>query len=69
MSVLRGLRRPRNDEHIITPNHSFEPLRTAYNRKNHSNLKGRSDRHSTLKLKMTHTISPQAFHRYITPSR
>jgi hypothetical protein len=69
MSVLRGLRRPRNDEHIITPNHSFEPLRTAYNRKNHSNLKGSSNNYSMLILKVTHTISPQAFHNRITASR
>jgi hypothetical protein len=42
MSVMRVSKRPRNDEHIITPNHNFESLRTAYNPKNHSILKGKS---------------------------
>ena len=58
MSVLRGLERPRNDEYIITPNPYFESLRTAYNPKKHSNLKGKSNRHSMLLQKAIHTISP-----------
>jgi hypothetical protein len=69
MSVLRVLKRPRNDEHIIAPNHCFESLRTAYNPKKHSNLKGKSNSYPMLILKVTHTISPQAFHRRITLSR
>jgi len=58
MSVLRVSKRPRNDEHIITPNPSFETLRTVYNPKKHSILKGKSSHQSTLMLKVTHTISP-----------
>jgi len=53
---------PRNDEYIITPNHLFEPLRTAYNLKKHSNLKGKG-------LNSIHTISTQAFHNPVTLSR
>jgi hypothetical protein len=41
MSVMRVLKRPRNDGHIITLNYCFESLRTAYNPKNHSILKGK----------------------------
>ena len=58
MSVLRRSEHPRNDEHIITPNPYFEPLRTAYNSKKHSNLKGKSNRHSRLLQKVIHTFSP-----------
>ena len=57
MSVLRGLRRPRNDEHIITPNPCFETLRTAYNPKKHSILKGKANHHAMMQ-EVTHTISP-----------
>ena len=53
---------PRNDEYIITPNHLFEPLRTAYKPKKHSNLKGNG-------LNSIHTISTQAFRSPITLSR
>lgn len=31
---------PRNDDHIMTPDGQFEPLRTAYNSKKPSKLKG-----------------------------
>ena len=62
MSELRVYWRPRNDEHIMTPNTTFEPLRTAYNPKKHSNLKGMG--HNSI-----HTISTQAFHSPITLSR
>jgi hypothetical protein len=43
MSVMRVLKRPRNDEYIIAPNRYFESLRTAYNPKIHSILKGKSE--------------------------
>lgn len=61
MSVLllkRVSKRPRNDEHIITPNHPFETLRTAYNSKNYAKLKGETNNQSGFLAKMRHTISP-----------
>ena len=61
MSVLllkRVSKRPRNDEHIITPNHPFETLRTAYNSKNYAKLKGETNNQSGFVAKMRHTISP-----------
>jgi hypothetical protein len=42
MSVFEGMKRPRNDDHIISPNLCFEPLHTPYNRKKPANLKGTS---------------------------
>lgn len=58
MSVLRVSKRPRNDEHIITPTPCFETLRTAYNPEKHSILKAKSNGHAALRQKVTHTISP-----------
>jgi hypothetical protein len=39
MSALMK-KRPRNDDHIISPNSRFAPLRTAYNSEKPSNLQG-----------------------------
>jgi hypothetical protein len=64
-----GLMRPRNDEHIITPNYCFESLRTAYNSKKPSDLKGERECYSMNHLRWTHIISPQAYHNLITPCR
>jgi hypothetical protein len=56
---VEGIKRPRNDEHIISPNYDFEPLRTAYNSKNPSILQGKD-------AMLSPTISPQALHSHMT---
>jgi hypothetical protein len=62
MSALMK-KRPRNDDHIISPNSRFAPLRTAYNSEKPSNLQGlgsrnphifpisSSQRHNTLQIR------------------
>jgi hypothetical protein len=65
------MKHPRNDDHIIAPGPCFAPLRTAYNWKNHSKLKGAFpvELAGQAQAAVFHTISPQGFHRNMTATR